>query len=79
MRASLSDLPIAEVLDRIAAAVRASGACVVQAPPGAGKTTAVPIALLDAGVDGKILMLEPRRVAARAAACLLYTSDAADD
>jgi ATP-dependent helicase HrpB len=40
----------------------------LRAPPGAGKTTAVPLALLDAGiVAGKILMLEPRRVAARAA------------
>ena len=39
----------------------------LQAPPGAGKTTAVPLALLDA-VEGRIVMLEPRRVAARAAA-----------
>jgi len=42
---------------------------VLQAPPGAGKTTVVPLALLDAGiVGGRILMLEPRRLAARAAA-----------
>lgn len=41
----------------------------MQAPPGAGKTTLVPLALADTGtVTGKILMLEPRRVAARAAA-----------
>jgi len=42
---------------------------VLTAPPGAGKTTVVPLALLDAGLTrGKILMLEPRRLAARAAA-----------
>ena len=40
----------------------------LQAPPGAGKTTRVPLALLAAGTPGRILMLEPRRVAARAAA-----------
>ena len=68
MRDSLADLPIAGVLDELTAAVSASRACVLQAPPGAGKTTAVPIALMDAGLPGRILMLEPRRVAARAAA-----------
>ena len=43
---------------------------VLEAPPGAGKTTQVPLALLAAGWrdGGRILMLEPRRVAARAAA-----------
>ena len=41
----------------------------LQAPPGAGKTTRVPLALLKAGLcEGRILMLEPRRLAARAAA-----------
>jgi ATP-dependent helicase HrpB len=43
------------------------GRAVLIAPPGAGKTTRVPLALLDQ-VPGKILMLEPRRLAARAAA-----------
>jgi len=64
----LSDLPIFQVLPRIVAAVETEGACVIEAPPGAGKTTAVPLALLEAGTAGRILMLEPRRVAARAAA-----------
>ncbi|WP_419187020.1 ATP-dependent helicase HrpB [Candidatus Halocynthiibacter alkanivorans] len=45
------------------------GLAVLQAPPGAGKTTRVPLAMLEAGlVKGRILMLEPRRLAARAAA-----------
>ena len=61
------DLPIHDVLDDVAGAVRQRGLCVLQAPPGAGKTTQVPLALLPE-VTGKILMLEPRRVAARAAA-----------
>ena len=61
-------LPVAAVLDRVAAALRPGGRAVLQAPPGAGKTTAVPLALLRAGQAGRILMLEPRRVAARAAA-----------
>ena len=47
----------------------ASGRAVLQAPPGAGKTTRVPLAMLDAGLtQGRIVMLEPRRLAARAAA-----------
>ncbi len=41
---------------------------VIEAPPGAGKTTGVPLALLDAGVSGQILVLQPRRIAARLAA-----------
>ena len=50
-------------------ALRARGRAVLQAPPGAGKTTVVPLAMLEAGLTGgRILMLEPRRLAARAAA-----------
>ncbi len=60
-------LPIDEVLPEVVAAVCARRAAVVVAPPGAGKTTRVPPALLDA-VEGQIVVLEPRRVAARAAA-----------
>ncbi len=60
-------LPVDEVIPEIVAAVRAARAAVVVAPPGAGKTTRVPPALLDA-VGGRIVVLEPRRVAARAAA-----------
>jgi len=61
------ELPIDEVLDEVRAALDARGRVVLQAPPGAGKTTRVPLALLDR-VAGRIVMLEPRRLAARAAA-----------
>jgi len=62
-------LPIDPVLPDVVAALHAKGRVVLQAPPGAGKTTRVPLALLDGGAPaGKILMLEPRRLAARAAA-----------
>ncbi len=66
----LSPLPIDDVLDSLVAALRAGPAVVLCAPPGAGKTTRVPPALLDAGfaTAGKILVLQPRRVAARATA-----------
>ncbi|MBJ3763378.1 ATP-dependent helicase HrpB [Maribius pontilimi] len=60
-------LPIDDVLDDLRAALAARGRAVLQAPPGAGKTTRVPLALLDR-IDGRIVMLEPRRLAARAAA-----------
>jgi len=63
-------LPIEEALPRLRAALAAHAGVVLQAPPGAGKTTLVPLALLDAPwLAGRtILMLEPRRLAARAAA-----------
>jgi ATP-dependent helicase HrpB len=66
----LDPLPIDDVLPQVIAALRASAAVVLQAPTGAGKTTRVPPALLDAGLLGhrRVVMLEPRRVAARAAA-----------
>ena len=60
-------LPIEPVLPALVAAL-AGGCAVLQAPPGAGKTTRVPLALIEAGTPGRIVMLEPRRVAARAAA-----------
>nr|WP_038077789.1 ATP-dependent helicase HrpB [Thioclava pacifica] len=60
-------LPIDAVLPELRAALSAHGRAVLMAPPGAGKTTRVPLALLDQ-VEGKIVMLEPRRLAARAAA-----------
>ncbi|PZR00090.1 MAG: ATP-dependent helicase HrpB [Cereibacter sphaeroides] len=59
-------LPIDEILPALIEAVVAGGQAVLQAPPGAGKTTRVPLALLDA--PGRVVMLEPRRLAARAAA-----------
>jgi len=66
----MTDLPITAVLPAIRAALAAHPAVVLVAPPGAGKTTAVPPALLDAPwlAGRKIVMLEPRRLAARAAA-----------
>ena len=65
----LSRLPIDDVLHQLVAAVRDRKVAVLVAPPGAGKTTRVPGALLDAGViDGEIVVLQPRRLAARLAA-----------
>lgn len=62
-------LPVASAIPAIRDALAGAGACVLQAPPGAGKTTLVPLALLRAGAfDGRLLMLEPRRIAARTAA-----------
>jgi len=63
-------LPIDGVLPDLLGALDAGPNAVLVAEPGAGKTTRVPLALLDAGWrgDGKILVLEPRRLAARAAA-----------
>lgn len=62
-------LPIDEALPALRDAVRAAGMAVLQAPPGAGKTTRVPLDLLASGlIAGRIVMLEPRRLAARAAA-----------
>jgi ATP-dependent helicase HrpB len=61
-------LPIDDVLPRLVRALDMAGRAVLQAPPGAGKTTRVPLALLEAGAVGRILLLEPRRLAARAAA-----------
>lgn len=63
-------LPIDDVLDDIGRALQSNTTAILVAPPGAGKTTRVPLALLDAPWrDGRrILVLEPRRIAARAAA-----------
>lgn len=62
-------LPIDDALPALIAALADAGRAVLQAPPGAGKTTRVPLAMLAAGLTtGRIVMLEPRRLAARAAA-----------
>lgn len=63
-------LPVAEALPALLAALAHRPNAVLAAPPGAGKTTTVPLALMDAAWrgDGRILVLEPRRLAARAAA-----------
>jgi len=60
-------LPIDDALPDVLAALRAGPALVLEAPPGAGKTTRVPPALLDL-VDGEVVVLEPRRLAARTVA-----------
>jgi ATP-dependent helicase HrpB len=66
----LPTLPVTEVLPELALALGNGRSAVLVAPPGAGKTTLVPLALLDApwAEGGRILLLEPRRLAARAAA-----------
>jgi ATP-dependent helicase HrpB len=65
-----TELPLDEALPRLTAALRQVRTAVLVAPPGAGKTTRVPLWLLDTlwAADKKILVLEPRRLAARAAA-----------
>ncbi|MFL5222502.1 MAG: ATP-dependent helicase HrpB [Microvirga sp.] len=70
MRGFATPLPIDEALPDLAAALAARANAVLVAPPGAGKTTRVPLALLDEPwVEGrKLIVLEPRRLAARAAA-----------
>ncbi len=65
-------LPIAPLLPALIDALAQGNRIVLEAPPGAGKTTQVPLALLDAPwLTGKVLMLEPRRIAARAAASFM--------
>ncbi len=69
-RKSQPSYPIDPILPELQAAVRKHSAVVLQAPPGSGKTTRVPLALLDVipPQQGRILMLEPRRIAAVSAA-----------
>src|SRR5262245_19505403 len=66
----MQSLPIDPLLPAVIAQLRQSPNIVLEAPPGAGKTTRVPPALLDAGIAGagEVLALEPRRLAARMAA-----------
>ncbi|MER8372716.1 ATP-dependent helicase HrpB [Mesorhizobium sp. M1406] len=66
----LPELPVSDVLPALREALGHGNSAVLVAPPGAGKTTLVPLALLDASWlgAGKIVLLEPRRLAARAAA-----------
>ena len=70
MRSFATPLPIDDALPRLVDTFARTNAAVLVAPPGAGKTTRVPLVLLDEpwAKDKKILLLEPRRLAARAAA-----------
>ncbi len=67
---TLPSLPITEALPELVLALAQGRQVVLEAPPGAGKSTVVPLALLDAPWrgDDRIVMLEPRRLAARAVA-----------
>ncbi len=67
---TLPDLPVRAILPALGEALAKSPAVVLSAPPGAGKTTLVPLFLLsqDWRGDGRVILLEPRRLAARAAA-----------
>jgi ATP-dependent helicase HrpB len=68
-------LPIASALPALKAALQASNLVILSAPPGSGKTTAVPLALLNEDwLGGKMVMLEPRRIAARGAASYMAST-----
>ncbi|WP_435122038.1 ATP-dependent helicase HrpB [Amycolatopsis thermoflava] len=64
---NLPDLPVRAVLGELAAALSGHGTAVLVAPPGTGKTTLVPLDLMTR-TDGRVVVAEPRRLAARAAA-----------
>ena len=70
MAIALPNLPVSDRLEGLKSALAETGSAVLVAPPGAGKTTLVPLALLNAPWrgDGMIVLLEPRRLAARTAA-----------
>lgn len=70
MTSTLPDLPVRAILTELGRALAHAPSVVLSAPPGAGKTTLVPLFLLDQPWrgDGRIILLEPRRLAARAAA-----------
>jgi ATP-dependent helicase HrpB len=76
MRTFDTSLPIDGALPNLAAALAGNNVAVLVAPPGAGKTTRVPLVLLDEpwAKDKKILVLEPRRLAARAAAARMAST-----
>ncbi|NVJ90742.1 MAG: DEAD/DEAH box helicase, partial [Methylocystaceae bacterium] len=67
---TLPDLPVKETFPALKNALSSTKTAILEAPPGAGKTTLVPLALLEEDwlKDQKIIMLEPRRLAARTAA-----------
>ena len=67
---TIDALPIDACLDELTTVLAQAQPVVLQAPPGAGKTTGIPPALLNSNAagDGKTLLIQPRRIAARAAA-----------
>jgi ATP-dependent helicase HrpB len=69
-KSDVQALPIDALLPEVVERLRRAPSLVIEAPPGAGKTTRVPSSILDAGagVSGQVLVLEPRRIAARMAA-----------
>ncbi|MCD8476237.1 MAG: DEAD/DEAH box helicase [Shewanella fodinae] len=68
----MNALPITQLLPELRQALTTANQLILQAPTGAGKSTALPLALLDwPEINGRILMLEPRRVAARSIAAYL--------
>ena len=71
---TLTPLPIDEVIPELVAHVKVGRNVVLHAPTGAGKTTRVPVAVA-AALPGRILVLEPRRIAARAAAARMAQED----
>ena len=71
----MNSLPVNAALPELKAALQQSSVVILSAPPGSGKTTAVPLALLDeTWLNGKIVMLEPRRIAARGAATYMAST-----
>ena len=72
--AAARDLPVVDVLEQLGAALEHHGTALLVAPPGAGKTTVAPLALIEQRwLEGRIVMLEPRRLATRAAAQRMAT------
>ncbi|AMO55136.1 hypothetical protein GZ77_11840 [Endozoicomonas montiporae] len=68
MSFELPELPVSDVLAELSSTLKTQDRVILQAPTGAGKTTLVPLHLLQQNPEGKILMLEPRRIAASSAA-----------
>ena len=64
LKAELDRLPVAAIAEALNETLRTSTAAIVTAAPGAGKSTLLPLTMLDVA-EGKIVVLEPRRVAAR--------------
>ncbi|MDE6343040.1 MAG: ATP-dependent helicase HrpB [Muribaculaceae bacterium] len=68
-----NELPVSAIANRVCAALEEHPRLLVTAPPGAGKSTLLPLALIESIPEGKILMLEPRRIAARQVAARMAT------